>query len=105
MGHGEFDGFEWDEDKSDLTLQLRGIDFDYAARVFDGAYIEREDPRKHYGERRFVATGEVDGLTISVAWTPRPPNRRIIAAWPANQRETRNFNGYRQANKPAGSGR
>ena len=103
MDRGEFDGFEWDEDKSNRTLQDRGFDFDFAARVFDGAYIEHEDLRKHYGERRFIVTGEVDGFTVSVAWTPRKPNRRIIAAWPANQRETRKLNGYRQANQSAGS--
>jgi uncharacterized DUF497 family protein len=103
VSRDQFDGFEWDEEKSDLTLQIRGIAFEFAARVFDGDYIEHEDRRRPYGEQRFVATGEVDGFTLTVVWTPRPPNRRIIAAWPASPRETRTFNGYRQAHKPAGS--
>lgn len=103
VSRDRFDGFEWDEEKSDLALQVRGIAFEFAARVFDGDYIEHEDRRKPNGEQRFVVTGEVDGFTLTVVWTPRLPNRRIIAAWPASPRETRTFNGYRQAHQRAGS--
>jgi uncharacterized DUF497 family protein len=65
------DGFEWDEAKSDRTFEERGIDFDFAARVFDGAYLEREDCRRNYGELRFIVTGEVDGIAVNLVWTPR----------------------------------
>ena len=42
MNDDGFSGFEWDEAKSGNTFEERGIDFDFAARVFEGAYIERE---------------------------------------------------------------
>jgi uncharacterized DUF497 family protein len=37
--------YEYDEEKSEATLHDRGIDFDFAARVFDGDFIEYEDKR------------------------------------------------------------
>lgn len=66
----DFDGFEWDPEKSDATYEERGIDFEFAARAFDGDYIEREDLGRDYGERRFVVTGEVDGFVVTLVWTP-----------------------------------
>jgi uncharacterized DUF497 family protein len=93
----EYDSFEWDADKSNATLIGRGIDFEAAARVFESDYIEREDLREDYGERRFVVTGEVEALTITVVWTERGRRRRIIAAWPASNRERREFREHREA--------
>lgn len=94
-----YDGFEWDEAKSDKTFEERGIDFDFAARVFDGSYLEREDRRRNYGEQRFIVTGEVDGIIVSLAWTPRERNRRIITAWPASRQERRKYDEYRKKNE------
>lgn len=48
--------FEWDEAKSQQTLQERGFGFDYAARVFLGPTLEQIDDRKNYGEVRVQAT-------------------------------------------------
>jgi uncharacterized DUF497 family protein len=31
---------EYDSNKSEWTFRTRGFDFDFAARVFDGAFIE-----------------------------------------------------------------
>ena len=42
-GEAHYDGFEWDEAKSDATFAERGVDFEFAARVFEGDYLERED--------------------------------------------------------------
>jgi uncharacterized DUF497 family protein len=98
-----FDSFEWDEAKSDETFMQRGIDFEAAAQVFVGAYVQREDTRKNYGEPRYVVTGEVDtGITdlvtakadtavITVVWTPRGSSRRIISARKASRRERRDY--------------
>ena len=100
----EFDGFEWDASKSDMTYAERGIDFASAARLFDGGYLEREDTRYLYGERRFVATGEVDGVVVTVVWTHRGRRRRIISAWPASNRERREYREQRAAIERADSG-
>jgi uncharacterized protein len=93
----EFDGFEWDDDKSESAEARWGIDFDFAARVFDRAHVERPSRGRHK-EPRFVTTGKVDGYMISVVWTPRGRIRRIITAFPAGIRDIRSYNGNRKAN-------
>lgn len=92
----DHEGFEWDAAKSDATLATRGLDFEAAARVFFGDYIEREDTRYAYGEPRYVVIGEVDGRVITVVWTPRHGRRRIISARPASTRERRKYRDYRE---------
>lgn len=92
----DFDGFEWNEEKSAATSAHRGIDFVAAAKIFEGFYIEREDLRSDYGERRFVVTGVVGTAIVTVVWTPRGRNRRIIAAWPASNQERRLYHEHRK---------
>lgn len=89
-----FNEFEWDAAKSDAALDQRGLDFEAAARVFIGDYIEREDTRHDYGERRYVVTGQVDDRVITLVWTPRWPRRRIISARLASARERREYRDY-----------
>ena len=86
------EGFEWDAEKSDANYRLRGVDFAFASRVFDGVTVEVEDRRRHYGERRLVAVGVVEGIWLTVVYTDRivaPDSvvRRIITAWRSNRRE------------------
>ena len=89
--------FEWDDHKSRATLAERGFGFDAAARIFAGVYLEREDLRQDYGERRFVVTGEFQGIVLTVVWTPRGIRRRIISAWRASNRERREYRDYCEA--------
>ena len=93
---GEFDGVEWNESKSDWNVKHRGFGFDFAADVFDDAYIESERRDREFGEPRFVVIGRVDDLVITVVWTPRGPNRRIISARPSSRKERRIYHGHRQ---------
>jgi uncharacterized protein len=79
--------YEYDDEKSEATLQDRGIDFDFAARVFDGDFIEYEDERHDYGERRYVAIGPIEGTVFAVVYTWRNDRRRIISARRASRRE------------------
>ena len=86
--------FEWDEAKSQDNLEKRGFDFEYAARIFKGGdLLEYEDSRRHYGERRIVAIGEVEGQILFVVYTSRGASRRIISARLASRRER---NAHRQ---------
>jgi uncharacterized protein len=86
--------FEWDEAKSQGNLEKRGFDFEYAARIFEaGDRLEYEDRRRHYGERRMVAIGEVEGEILFVVYTRRGASRRIISARLASRRER---DGYRR---------
>lgn len=91
MATDEFDGFEWDEAKSDRTMHERGFDFEFASRVFDSDYLQGEDGRRGYGEPRYVTFGKVEGTLITVVWTPRGKRRRIIAAWPSSNQERRKY--------------
>jgi uncharacterized protein len=87
-------GFEWDQTKSRATLQKRGFDFEYAARIFEGTAIEREDRRRDYGERRMVSVGSIEDDVFVVVYTWRGSRRRIISARRASRRER---DGYRKA--------
>ena len=39
MDSVDFDGFEWDLGKSDLSYVKHGIDFEAAIRIFDDVYV------------------------------------------------------------------
>jgi hypothetical protein len=85
FGRALASAIEYDPNKSEWTFRARGIDFDFAARVFDGAFIEWPSPR--YGESRFLAVGCVDDILITVTYAWRGGNRRIISARPARRKE------------------
>ena|SRR2546423_8852919 len=92
----DFDGFEWDADKSERCFQERKFDFDHAAKVFEEDYIEWEDRRANHGEARFITVGEVESRVLAVIWTPRGTIRRIISARTASKRERKRFHGDRE---------
>jgi uncharacterized protein len=77
-------------------VSLRGFGFDFAARLFLEDYIEKENRGTDFGEPRFAAIGRVDGLILTVIWTPRGTNRRIISARPASRRERNIYRAHRQ---------
>jgi len=95
----EFTGFIWDAAKSERCYQERGFDFEYAAALFEGDYIEWEDRRRKYGEQRLVTVGQVQRLTMVVVWTPRDNLRRIISARPASRAEREKLYAARKAHK------
>jgi uncharacterized DUF497 family protein len=76
--------FGWDARKSDRNLRQRGFDFEFATQVFDGPTLERQDTRRDYGERRVIAIGLADGITLTVVYTDRAEAgvqvRRIMSA-------------------------
>jgi uncharacterized DUF497 family protein len=78
---------EYDEDKRQLTLENRGLDFEDAGEIFEGFYFTKADNRKDYGETRYVTVGLLEDTVIVVVWTDRPPNRRIISMRKANENE------------------
>lgn len=79
--------FEWDDDKSNKNFAERGFGFDFAALIFEGIVLERRDARFDYGEDRFLATGEINGVLLTVVYTDRGDVRRIISARVANKKE------------------
>ena len=83
--------FAWDRRKSAENLRIRGFDFDFAALVFEGATLEREDQRRDYGETRVIAIGLAQGIALTVVYTDRAESgalvRRIISARLSNRHE------------------
>lgn len=96
-GSDDFEGFEWDDEKSTRCYEERGFDFDDAAQLFDGDFIEWEDRRRDWGEPRVVSVGEVAGRILAVVWTLRQNLRRIISARPASKSERERLYGHREA--------
>lgn len=87
---------EWNAAKSSRNLALRGFDFEFAALVFASQYVEFDDTRRDYGERRVVALGTADGFALTVVFTDRvEPSggvvRRLISARLSNRKERRQY--------------
>jgi uncharacterized DUF497 family protein len=74
--------YSWDEKKNRRNLELHGIAFENAARIFEGPTVERVDDRFAYDKQRVYAVGLVNGLEITViyadgeAWRAEPHERR-----------------------------
>jgi uncharacterized DUF497 family protein len=78
---------EFDEAKRLKILEERGLDVAESGLVFEGEYVEIEDDRKDYGERRYRVWGYLHGQRVSLVWTPRDRNRRIITLRHARESE------------------
>jgi uncharacterized DUF497 family protein len=63
--------FEWDPAKGTRNWQRRGLDFVVASQGFESAYVEYDDTRRGYGERRVIALGLPDGVPLTVLFTDR----------------------------------
>jgi uncharacterized protein len=84
--------FEWDEAKSAANIARRGLDFDEAITIFDGPVVERIDQRREYGQVRIIAIGLAgDGIELTVIYTMRGQNRRIISARRSHKHERRTY--------------
>ncbi|MEP7273754.1 MAG: BrnT family toxin [Acidobacteriota bacterium] len=84
--------FDWDARKSERNLAERGFDFEFAAQIFDGRTLEREDTRRDYGERRVIAIGVAEDIALTVVYTDRAETggevvRRIISARVSHRHE------------------
>lgn len=83
--------FGWDARKGDRNLRARGVDFEFATQVFDGPTLERQDTRRDYGERRVIAIGRADGITLTLVYTDWAEAgeqiRRIISARVSSRNE------------------
>jgi len=87
--------FEWDAAKEESNLVKHKVDFRQAIEIFDGDVVEIADIRRDYGEVRIRCLGEIEGrvyvVVYVVVYTGRGPNRRIISARKANEREARDY--------------
>ena len=79
----------WDEAKRRLNVKKHGIDFLDAESVFDGPTVTAEDTRLAYGEQRLVTLGMLSGIVVSMTYTERNGDLRIISIRKALKHETR----------------
>ena len=79
--------FDWDEVKRQQNLEKHGVDLLYAALIFEGETLTREDDREDYGEVRFASLGLVDGVPYTVIHTERGENIRLISAWKGGRKD------------------
>lgn len=84
---------EFDQDKRDITLRERGLDFSDAAEVFAGVSVTIPDIRRDYGEQRNATVGMLGERVVVLVWTPRGNKRRIISMRYANERERKKYAG------------
>jgi uncharacterized DUF497 family protein len=91
-------GFQWDPKKNAANLAKHGVDFEDAIGVFENPFLEWEDTRKAYGERRFIVIGVVNAIALTVVYAGRENDRRIVSARRASQYERKL---YRAAFPPA----
>lgn len=81
----------WDPQKNAANIAKHGFDFRDTAAVFERAVLVRTDRRKDYGEDRHVAIGTFEDLILTVVYTDREGERRIISVRQSNRKERRAY--------------
>ena len=79
--------FEWDEEKRQKVIKERGVDFVYAAQIFENEVLTRIDDRNNYGEVGWISLGLIDGECFVVVHTERNDSTRLITAWKGGRDE------------------
>lgn len=81
----------YDENKREITLKERNLDFEESIEVFTGAVYELEDTRKNYGEKRIMCFGLLKGRMVVVGYVQRGNSRHIFSMRKANEKEQKRF--------------
>ena len=84
------------KNKNRLNYEKHGILFEDACRIFTGYVFRTPDIRFDYGEQRFIALGDLDGLIITVIFTERNANIRLISARTASREERELYNDFKK---------
>lgn len=70
--------FEWDEEKRQRTVAARGLDFAFATLFFDGRPVMHRSSPKN-GEDRIMSIALLGGVFVTLVWTKRNENIRVIS--------------------------
>jgi hypothetical protein len=87
----------FDPVKSDRNVTDRGLPFTLLEQMDWSGAVIKEDVRKTYGERRYLALGMIGDRLHAVVFTPRAGKVHVISLRKANQREVKD---YEQKTKP-----
>ncbi len=82
--------FEWDPHKREQNVFRHGLDFGLTKELFDGREMLTR-PSGRGGELRFASTCVWDNRYVTVVWTWRGENRRIISLRSARHGERRAY--------------
>ncbi|MBF2058368.1 MAG: BrnT family toxin [Cyanobacterium sp. T60_A2020_053] len=87
--------FEWNEEKRDRNYAKHSVTFEFATLLFKQDYLCQFDNRFDYGEDRYQALGEVEGVVLMVAYTVIESEKiRLISARKATKNERRIWEKY-----------
>ena len=81
----------FDPAKSERNVTDRGLPFTLVEHMEWSGAVIKEDVRKNYGERRYLALGMIGGRLHAVVFTPRADKVHVISLRKANQREVKNY--------------
>jgi uncharacterized DUF497 family protein len=81
----------YDPEKNARNVAKRSLSFERAADLEWETASIMEDARQSYPERRFVATGYLDGRLHVLCFTPTGDGIRIISFRKANKREAKRY--------------
>lgn len=82
---------EWDSRKNKSNQEKHGFCFEDAGVVFCDEVFTFEDNRYDYGEKRYIAFGNLEGRAVIIAYTYRNDKIRIISMRKANEREKKTY--------------
>jgi uncharacterized protein len=86
------DEFEWDAIKAESNLAKHGVSFAAARSVFDDTLaVERIGSVSQPDEIRYVITGMVNEIVLTVVYTERGERIRIISARKATKHEQKEY--------------
>ena len=84
---------EWDHIKAQSNLAKHAVSFETACRVFNDIFAsDHLDLDSEPGEIRYVITGMVNSVLLTVIYTEREDRIRIISARKATNHEQREYN-------------
>ena len=81
----------WDEPKRRRNIKVHGLDFEGAEAIWDNFTISREDMREHYGEKRLVTFGLLNGEVVVLVHTDREDEMHVISLRKAVKYEARYY--------------
>ncbi len=82
--------FEWDEVKRQTNIAKHRVDFQDAQALFDGRPVFTAASR-HQQEQRYLTTGDLGGVLVTVVWVWREGAIRLISARRARDGERRAY--------------
>jgi hypothetical protein len=86
------DEFEWDAAKAESNLVKHGVSFEAARCLFDDVFgFERGDFDSAPSEIRYVITGMVNDVILTVVYMERGVRTRIISARRATKHEQEEY--------------